>query len=577
MRPVLSVLALCITSTAALAQLPCFDTNLGRQLALSDDSFSGVEALGFPFAFGGVTYTDVQVCSNGFIVLGSGTPGQADYSPSVGELIGNPQARIALLWRDLNPSSSGSGKVWVNSVPASGSNPAYFSVTYDGVYQYSTSTPVTCQLLLIEGGLVQMHHGADTALATNSWLVGSSPGNGAAANPVAFSGLPVPVISNGATLHEDGSSGCPLAGRTMLWSPTSPGYVVVPAGGCASWSTYGEGCLQRYGSFYELFDLPGTPNDLSGTSFLMVNTGNGYVTVPAATPRRGIANATNLNLSDDQEVVVPFATGLTTMPVPGGVVNGLAVCSNGIVSTGPNTTAYTPTVARFLALPNTAWAVGWHDLLPANGTRGAGGVYVEETATHFYVIYDQVQSLGGSSGAGNTMELHFDKAAGTVEVLIVSVDNLGNDYLVGFTVGGVTLDPGSEDLSAATFLSTGSPESLPLALAADGPPIVTAGMSLVTSNITPNAVLGGLLFGARRFDPGIDLSGSGMPGCFQFNDQVAVRLFYPSGASTVAVPIVVPNAPGFAIQVQSAVYDPTAALNAVNSVASNGVELQLGY
>jgi len=98
----------------------------------------------------------------------------------------------------------------------------------------------------------------------------------------------------------------------------------------------------------------------------------------------------------------------------------------------------------------------------------------------------------------------------------------------------------------------------------------------VTSNITPNAVFGGLGMGFTPFNPGVSLAGIGMAGCFQHNELLAVNLFFPLGAPSVSIPFAVANFPGLAIQVQSVSYDPTAALTTLGAVSSAGVELLLG-
>ena len=115
-----------------------------------------------------------------------------------------------------------------------------------------------------------------------------------------------------------------------------------------------------------------------------------------------------------------------------------------------------------------------------------------------------------------------------------------------------------------------------LTLTASGAPVVNTTINLVTSNITPTAPFGGLGMGFTQFNPGLSLAGLGMPGCFQHNDLLAVILFFPLGAPSVAVPFAVPAFPGVAIQTQSVVYDPAAALTPFGAVTSAGVELLLG-
>ena len=150
MKNILTALAL--IATPVLAQIPCYDTNLGANLGLIDESFSAPRPLGFTFTYGGVPYTDVQVCSNGYIVFGTGSPLGSDYTPTAYELCNNAISRVALLWLDFNPGAAGSGGVHANAVAATANHPAYFTVTLNGVYRWNTTIPHTAQLRLIDGG-----------------------------------------------------------------------------------------------------------------------------------------------------------------------------------------------------------------------------------------------------------------------------------------------------------------------------------------------------------------------------------------------------------------------------------------
>jgi hypothetical protein len=115
-----------------------------------------------------------------------------------------------------------------------------------------------------------------------------------------------------------------------------------------------------------------------------------------------------------------------------------------------------------------------------------------------------------------------------------------------------------------------------LSLAASADPIVNQTINLVTSGITATAPFGGIGMGFVQFNPGLSLAGIGMPGCLQHNELLAVLLFFPLGASSVAVPFAVPAYPGVAVQTQSVVYDPTAALTPLGAVTSAGVQLTIG-
>lgn len=115
-----------------------------------------------------------------------------------------------------------------------------------------------------------------------------------------------------------------------------------------------------------------------------------------------------------------------------------------------------------------------------------------------------------------------------------------------------------------------------LTLSASADPVVNTSIDLVTSGITPTAPFGALCFGFNAFSPGISLAANGMPGCFQHNELLTVNLFFPFGAATVTSPFAVPVFPGVPVQVQSIVFDPTAALTPLGAVATGGVQLIIG-
>ena len=100
-----------LAAPAALQAQDCFNLNLGTNLGLIDDSTAQGLSLGFTFNFGGVAYTDICVCSNGFIWLGPTSVAGGDYTPTEAELLSGAP-RICPLWTDFNPSAVGSGKVY---------------------------------------------------------------------------------------------------------------------------------------------------------------------------------------------------------------------------------------------------------------------------------------------------------------------------------------------------------------------------------------------------------------------------------------------------------------------------------
>lgn len=96
------------SSAAAAATYPWIDiTATGAALTLNDNSVSNAVPLGFGFAYGSTTYTQVRVSSNGMLQFG-GTSSEASNSalPLTGAS-GEPNidAVMAPLWDDLNPAN----------------------------------------------------------------------------------------------------------------------------------------------------------------------------------------------------------------------------------------------------------------------------------------------------------------------------------------------------------------------------------------------------------------------------------------------------------------------------------------
>ena len=115
-----------------------------------------------------------------------------------------------------------------------------------------------------------------------------------------------------------------------------------------------------------------------------------------------------------------------------------------------------------------------------------------------------------------------------------------------------------------------------LALSANGPPTLGSTIQLVTTNVPSGTSLGFTFLSFTKFDPGIDLSSNGMPGCWQFVGLDVVTTFLPSGSVGV-VPFQLPNSITFGgaeVRSQSATLSP--ATTPLGVITSNGIELVLG-
>lgn len=366
--------------------------------------------------------------------------------------------------------------------------------------------------------------------------------------------------------------GLPTQGR--LWN----GRVnYCPAGGGTLFATsnsYGTGCVTRPDqSFYENF-AAGT-NDLNGFGMSILRSGSSYLTLPAITAFVSPSpTATVLALTDDSEVTVPLSAA---MPVGfTGSTSALTICSNGFVSVASgNGTGFTPTIATMLNAPRTGWWC-WHDMNPA--AAGSGSVKFEEVGGIAYVTFDGVYDYAGTSAANaNTFQFQFDLSTGNVTFHGVAFSNLGNGYLVGFSEGGNSTDPGSIDLSVvvpATFPGTFAVQ--PLALSLSPRPIINTPVTFTTSNITPTTPFGAVGVGLGAFPAPVDLTSAGMPGCFQYHGILATFLYLPFGASSATTNFTVPNLLGLTIQAQAYNYDPAAGLTPLGAVSSNALNLVCG-
>lgn len=579
--PLTSLAAIGLVAASALAQVPCYTSNLGTSLGLVDETMSGAQNLGFTFTYNGVGYTQIQVCDNGYITLG-GTGGLPDFDPQATTLRSDPFARICPFWVDLEPGIPGGGDILFRAVPASGATPAHAVITWDAVWDYLGTTPHTFQLCLIDGGQVRVHYGNDLAINSDGWLVGASPGNGAAANAVSFATLPI-VTAGNATLHDNGIGAFGRAGATLDWlTDGTGGYTIVQNTQCAQSTIYGTGCIGRFASFYEYFAT--SPSiDLSNTGFSLLNTGTSYVVVPSAAAFVAPpGTAVNLGLDDDDETSVTLSAALA---YPGGSTTTLNVCSNGHISTASNGAAgsFAPDPAEFLTWANTTWAV-WHDFIPT--VAGPDNVWFHEAGGIAYITWLNVISYDGVAPGTtpSTLQFQFQLASGNVDVVFQSLDLVSTGYpdaagwVVGLHAAGGTLDPGSIDLSSSLPISTYANEVAPLQVEASALPVVGTLISLDTTNIPTSAPFGAITLGLTAVNPGIDLTGIGMAGCFQYTDNLATLLFFPLGSSTVSTPFQVPNMAGVTVSAQALAYAPGAPVTTtIGALASNGVALRLGF
>ncbi|HEX5051878.1 MAG TPA: hypothetical protein VFZ65_08915 [Planctomycetota bacterium] len=531
-----------------------------------------IRPIGFVFPFAGTTYTDVHVCTNGYVYVsnaGVPAPGAADFTPTTAEFVsGSP--RFAPIWEDLNILAANNGQVYINSTAAK------CTITWKNAVCYGTAAPIfDVQAQLFPTGEIRCYYGAsttNTATTGAACIVGATPGLGAILPAV--SDLSAGGATLDDTIYENWSvaAAFDLTNNAELLAPTSPGWAFAPLGApanCASTTALGAGCgPSTAGSFYENF-ATSAAFDLASTAITVTVAGGTRVVTPGGTYNAvgSLGTPTALVLTDDSQV----AAGTL----------GLTVGSNGWVAFGAgNNNAFTPSNVTMLANPAAAY-YSWHDLNPT--IVGSGLVQYEEAGTLAQVTYDGVWDFGGTSAANaNFIQFQIDAATGSCVIAWGATSTLGNGRLVGYSPAGASMDPGGIDISATLI---GGPIVLPatdigpLALAATSSPVLGTSWNLKVSSIPPSTVFGVNLFGVS--DPGIlDLFFLGMPMCQLRSSLDVIQGPWFPGGNTYNYSFPVPSTPlsllGFQLYTQAATFG-VPPVNAFGAITSGGVKGTVGF
>jgi hypothetical protein len=135
----------------------------GTPISLSDDDVQGPFPIGFTFQFYGNNYTDFYAGSNGWISFSSGQSTTTVATPIPDSVsISVPRNSIMLSWQDLNPATG--GQVLYQTIGTAPNRKLV--LTFDAVPYYSTTIPITCQVVLYEGNNVIDNHIIDRPLHT---------------------------------------------------------------------------------------------------------------------------------------------------------------------------------------------------------------------------------------------------------------------------------------------------------------------------------------------------------------------------------------------------------------------------
>jgi hypothetical protein len=469
------------------------------------------------------------------------------------------------------PNEAGQAYQVVEVVSFGGSLPPVYPAVANGAQLfYSNSTAagsvIPCSIPIPAGAHVGIL-GACTATLGSATSYNSYA---ATSGPVASSILGSPVtLTRFGTQTGIASNG---GNQPCFQTPTGPlsrvdVYVGPVVGHRADWQAYGTGCVDRASAtFYEAF-APGT-FDLVNASIRLVPTGNGYLAM-AGSPLWWTPVGANLGLTDDS-VSGPLSLGFT-LNYPGGSTTDVYASSNGFVWAQASIVngCCTGDPTQFVA-GGARWSLLWNDLNPSSG----GTIVFDQDPANgaAYLTYTNVPEY--SAGNPNTFQIAFF-ANGVVEYRWQSCSITVHTALTGWTPG-ASQDPGSIDLSTGLPIVT-QPDLRALALASSARPILGTAISLDTTNVPVSCVIGATMMGLIQWNPGLDLTGIGMPGCYQYLDIIATSLWFPGGTGG-STPFQIPLSSAYAgmpMFGQSAAMVP--GINLLGVVSSNGVMLTLDF
>lgn len=368
-----------------------------------------------------------------------------------------------------------------------------------------------------------------------------------------------------------------------------------PAASAGYVQKYGDGCYSKPPSWYEFFNVTTTPGtfDISNSGIQCVPNGSSYIVaqgVAAITPPLSTSLTTTtpaVGNNDDglyAAITLPWSFPYANGSTPGSTTQ-IMIGTNGIVflsGTATNSFGAYPGVTSWLNdLPSIAPAYGDWD---ATGASGAiGGIYydVDPSNTKVYITWqglpEWVPTLPSTGTVTCQLVMH---SSGLIEMIYgtVAQATAGCPIITGFTPGNGAGNPGNRDLAVAGAVLgfTSGDGSVPAILGMDARPIIGTTPNLVTSNVKPTTLFTILVVGFSAVTPGADLSGFGMPGCFQYvAPAITNGSFFNNGVALT--PLGIPNNPsyvGINIRAQSAPFQ--SGENPAGILTSNALCIRVG-
>lgn len=498
----------------------------------------------------------------------------------------------------------------LTTIGVTGQLQVYLTIPPTTTYVFQTFNP-SVWTLAASGTIIGNGTAGQLATITATSCQTATGGGGLVLNPgnygvcVRYAGVN-PMLTQVSTAQTFFNSELSVSGGALQYTPwgaLQPGswafygslfYTVgsVPHG-CAEATKYGAGCYSVSGSAYQEFNdtPPGAAASasaaLTGRSLKFTPSGGGYVMTPGTAAFIPPVGAVGIPAGDDFEYAI---TPTNSFPYPGGVASQLFVHSNGYVSVasnnvlpgGPNDV---PEPQVMLSAPATAWW-SWHDFNPTES--GSGTLVWQEIGSVVAITWPNVESYPTGTPNPSTLQFQFDTASGEVTILWQTVTSIGgsglvqgDDWVIGYSPGGVSPATTPFNIVTLTSRTLPHPEVLPLTLTATAKPLLGTTFDLMTTNETGVNLGINFLSLTSLPAPGVNLGSVGMPNCFallNLNNAVGNLISNLGiGGTSMAVSWPLPSGTtflGIVAYSQSLWIDPAA--NPFGALVSNGLKLSFG-
>lgn len=544
----------------------CYESDIGSGLGMANDTLSTNHALGFSFPVpGGGTTNAVDISSNGFLWLETGSSPEAAPAFSLSSLWLNPP-RICALWHSL--------------VMASNDSDVYFRsfgdravITWKNLQVINRPEIFTLQCTMYPSGRVLFAHIGD--LPQVQTITGVVAGNSTINQPAPVN---IATQSSWNSNFEAGWFWQPLSSghgaRVFSTAPTTTGFAGVDQTGLCSMAmtqSYGTGCAGNGASDPASFYQANSGANLAGTSYRMTPLALGGYTVDASPTNlfeTAIGTATGIGDDALYTVSLPFSFGYATNPAGS---NSIDVCSNGFIwlASGTSTsTAYSPSATSLFNMPSRI-APFWVDLDPTAAL--SDDVYVNVHSNRVVITWHDCVRYGTTTPLTAQCVLFDD---GSVTLSYGSSTDATVTVLTGWSPGYGAESVAPVNLAVAVPFDLSSGSSVPLTLETSSLPLLGGTMVFTVSSPPVAPTVGLNIIGVQQAN--LDLGFLGAGGCSLLNSAEIIESVLLN-TSVTNFSYTLPMAPaliGGSLFFQHAAYAPGA--NTFGFVTSNGVAVTLG-